>query len=239
MYVDESSQTGCTYMVLGALVIEQSASFQLDSRLEKFKHQWRLDHELKWGKVSRGMLGAYKGYVEVGLDVLRRDSPGFYAIVVDCTKLDHNTYNGGSSETGFSKFVYQLLMKCARLFHERAALDCFLDDRTTRQTLHELRSILNNGASKNFSRRPFRRVEYRDSKQSNLIQLVDLLTGAVAYQWNRKHLEPGASPARIALAESIARKVGLRCLHEATPAGRDAFSIWKFAASPRRAPGRA
>lgn len=228
-------------MVLGALVIDEEFAGTLDARLERFKHDHGLDRELKWGKVSRSMLRQYEGYVSTVLDALRRDSPGYYSIVVDTSQLDHARFNAGSSEIGFSKFVYQLLMKCARLFHMGSNIDCFLDDRTTQQTLQELRTILNNGAAKTLRTRPFRRVEYRDSKASNLIQAVDLLTGAVAYHWNGKHLVEGASPARVWLAEELARKVGMpQGMNRPTTAGRERFSIWKFAAQPgRRASGRA
>lgn len=226
-------------MVLGAFVVQEDKARTLDAKLERLRHDHHLDRELKWGKVSRSMLPVYKAYVAAALEELRRDSPGYYAVVVDTSKLDHHRYNGGSAEIGFSKFVYQLLLKCARLFHAGANLDCFLDDRTTRQSLQELRSILNNGAANKLHARPFRRVEYRDSKTCNLVQLVDLLTGAVAYHWNGNQLEPGASPARVELAQFIAGRVGLKSLAIPTPPGRDKFSIWKFATAPTsRSPGR-
>jgi hypothetical protein len=220
-------------MVLGALIAEEDQARLLDAKLQHVKEQWRAGNELKWGKVSRTKLDVYEAFVTAGLSSLRRDAPGYYAIVVDTAALDHNRYNDGSSEIGFSKFIYQLLLKCARLFHFGSNLDCFLDDRTTRQSLDELRRILNNGASKAFRARPVRRVEYRDSKDTNIIQLVDLLTGAVAYHWNGNDKADGASPARVWLASHIARGAGMSRLDVGTAPGRDRFSVWKFAASPR------
>lgn len=160
--------------------------------------------------------------------------------MVDTTQLDHHRYNGGDREIGFSKFMYQLLLKCSRLFCEDGSgVDCFLDDRTTRQTLDELRKILNAGSAKKNGTRPFKRVEYRDSKDCNLIQAVDLLTGAVAYHWNGWHAAEGASAHRVQLAATIARGVGLPTLATPTRAGRDALAVWKFATSPRGLPKRA
>lgn len=240
LYVDESSQTGRRYMVLGALVLQEPAAAALTQRLESAKQRLGLGREVKWGKVSRSMLAAYQDFTCDVLAALQRDTPSYYSIVVDTSQLDHNFYNGGSSEIGFSKFVYQLVFKCARLLHRpNTVFDCFLDDRTTNQTLTEFRAILNNGMNKNYGVRPFRRVEYRDSKACTLIEAVDVITGAIAYQWNGSHKEDGASPHRIALAELIAERVKLKELCVQTRAGRDAFSIWSFAARPRGAPGRA
>lgn len=228
-------------MVLGALVIEHQRATGFDAALEAVRTNHRIDREMKWSKVSKQMLDAYTEFLTVGLSGLREETPGFYAIVIDATELDHARYNGGDREIGFSKFIYQLLMKCARLFGRGGAgIDCFLDDRTTRQTLDEFRTILNNGARSKLGVRPFRRVEFRDSKQSNLIQFVDLMTGAIAYHWNKRHLAQDASPPRIWLANHLAEKLGLKSLGAATVgAGAEAFSIWKFQTSPRGAPRRA
>lgn len=241
IYVDESSQSGAHFMVLGALVIEQGRVEGFDAALQAVRTNHRLDREMKWGKVSKQMLRAYAEFMDVGISGLHKKTPGFYAIVIDATELDHGRYNGGDHEIGFSKFIYQLLVKCARLFgRDGAALDCFLDDRTTRQTLAELRTILNNGANSKFGVRPFRRVEFRDSKESNLIQFVDLMTGAIAYHWNKRHLAQDASPPRIWLANHLAERLHLKSLGASTVgAGQEPFSIWKFQTSPRGAPRRA
>lgn len=235
VYVDESSQSGQRYMVLGALILESETALCHEAKLQHVRERnLRIDQEIKWGKASKSRTVDYLEFLQTTIGALHMDSPAYYAIVIDTSDLDHRRYNGGDREIGFSKFVYQLLMKCARLYcASGATIDCFLDQRVTRQTLTELRTILNNGAAKKFGSRPFKRVEYRDSKDSNLIQTVDLFTGAIAYNWNGAHLIEGASQARVEIAEWIAAQMRFKSLNVQTVGGRCRFSIWKFAASPR------
>lgn len=240
VFVDESSQNGHRYLVIGALVVHAAEVESVRRALHECRLRHGLAQEMKWAKVSRSYCDGYEDVVLCGLKALRTSTPAYYCFVADTQELDHRRYNGGSSETGFSKFVYQLLMKCARLYCRGGApIDCFLDDRTTKQTLEELRQILNSGSHKHFQQRPFRRVEFRDSKTCELIQLVDMLTGAVAYHWNGHHRLDGASPHRVRLSATIATEVGMKSLAEATSPGRDSFSVWKFAPGPKGSPKRA
>lgn len=236
IYVDESSQNAHRFMVLGALVINTEGIDALDAKFQQVRERYRMDHELKWGKASTSKLDAYEAYLKVALGCLSRRTPCFHSIVIDTSELDHKRFNGGDSETGFSKFVYQLLTKCASLSPHDSALDGFLDERTTRQTPNELRRILNNGMGKKLSRRPFKRLEFRNSKLCNFIQAVDLLTGAVAFHWNGHHRKEGASPVRIWLAQMVATEIGLPHLAMST-ARSDPFSIWKWRGG--KSPGRA
>lgn len=225
-------------MVLGALILRAGAASALRDKLEAVRGQHGLSRELKWGKVSGSMLRAYSAFVQATLEELSAASPGYYCVVIDTQQLDHGRFNGGDREIGFSKFVYQIVSKCAYLFRFNGAVfDVFMDDRTTRQTLTEFKNILNAGMNKKAGVRPFRRVEYRDSKQCNLIQVVDLFTGAVAYQWNERHLAADASKARVALAEAICAGAALPSLARDTSFRRDSFSIWKFATQKGRPNG--
>jgi hypothetical protein len=97
--------------------------------------------------------------------------------VVDATKLDHNRYNQGSREIGFNKEVYQLLLKCGRLYGGN--FHVYLDRRSTGAPTEELRLILNRGIRKRGDRRdwPYRRLHFRDSHEVEALQLADLLVG--------------------------------------------------------------
>ncbi len=238
IYVDESSQSGCRYMVLGALIARSPTASELDLRLDEVRDRHALEREMKWGKVSGAKLAAYRDFVGTVVNFLHTDGPGYYAVVIDTSDLDHRRFNGGDREVGFSKFVYQLLVKCGRLF-QPGLFDCFLDERKTRQTLSELRKIVNDGLNLKVSVRPIRRMEYRDSSTCNLIQAVDIITGAIAYHWNQNHIVPTANPAKVALATEIATMAGMTHLGVGTRAGKAPFSIWKFATQPNRAPRRA
>ncbi len=90
--------------------------------------------------------------------------------------------------------------------------------------------MLNNGLMKEygFAVGPVRSVQATDSKQSDLIQIADVLMGAIGYEMNGAHTRTGAKQSKVHLAEYIAQKAGLLNLQQPTPRSRHEFSIWHF-----------
>ena len=222
IYVDESSQTKHRFLVLGALVIALAASAELTRRLREARLPELPASELKWTKVSRGKLAAYRRTVDVFFDMAE---PQFHAIVVDTTKLDHNRYNKGSREIGFNKEVYQLLMKCGRLYGGN--FHVYLDRRSTGASAEDLRLILNRGIRKHGDPRdwPYRRLHFRESHQVDALQLTDLLVGALAFRINGHHQVKEASPAKLSMSEYILQRAGVSDALSDT-AIRGKFTIW-------------
>jgi hypothetical protein len=111
----------------------------------------------------------------------------------------------------------------------------YLDYRTSKYELDDLRTVLNNGISKKLSKglnavsiQPFRAVEPRNSKSSEIIQLNDIILGAIGYHKNGYHLLSGSSKAKIELSNYIAQKAGLTGLSDNTRYGQSRFAIWNF-----------
>lgn len=226
IYIDESSQTKHDYLVLGGVIIPAS------SRGEACDEVWRqrepeLPHgELKWGKVSKGKLFAYKRVVDAFFDRSPFHAAHFHSIVVDTQKLNHKAFNEGSSEVGFNKEIYQLASKFARLY-PRKLFHLYPDYRSTDQRPDDLRNILNFGRRKAGDRRdwPFRRCHFRDSKNTPMLWFSDIFAGAIAYHVNGHILKEGASPAKCDLARHILVRAGIRNPMIDTSIGGK-FTIW-------------
>src|SRR5262249_10574955 len=141
------------------------------------------DGEVKWIKVSRTKLAAYKRIVDVLFD--EADHVNFHSLIVDTTLVDHKRFNAGNREIGFNKEIYQLAIKCARLY-SGLSLHLYPDQRETTQTPEDLRLILNRGCRKNGDARdwPFRRCQFRNSKTTPLLQLIDVIIGSLAFRLN-------------------------------------------------------
>jgi hypothetical protein len=222
IYVDESSQTKHRFLVLGAITVPIEETEGLLRRLRSARCPELPASELKWTKVSKAKLTAYLRSVDVFFE---SKQVHFHSIIVDTTKQNHQLYNQGSREIGFNKELYQLLMKFGRLY------DCnfhvYLDRRTTTQATEDLRLIANRGIRKQGDRRdwPYRRLHFRDSHEVEMLQLTDLLIGAVAFRINGHHARPDASPAKLALSEHILRRAGVDDVQKDTMI-RGKFTIW-------------
>jgi Protein of unknown function (DUF3800) len=223
VYIDESS-TQHRYLVLGAVVtpsanVDGFVRMLWNARLPDLPRE-----EMKWVKVSRTKLPAYIRFVDFFFDQVR-GSIDFHSLVIDTTRQQHRIYNQGNREIGFNKEVYQLAMKCARLYN--ALFHIYPDRRETNQRPEDLRLMLNRGIRRKGDKRdwPFRRVQFRDSKKTLLLQLSDLLAGALAYRLNEHDIADGASPAKIELSNHIRQRAGITNVFRDTPIPGK-FTIW-------------
>ncbi|MFQ5409045.1 MAG: DUF3800 domain-containing protein [Anaerolineales bacterium] len=73
-----------------------------------------------------------------------------------------------------------------------------------------------------------RNIQATDSKDSDLIQIADVLMGAIGYEMNGAHTRTGAKRSKVLLAEHIAQKAGLVNLQQQTARSQKHFSIWHF-----------
>jgi hypothetical protein len=67
-----------------------------------------------------------------------------------------------------------------------------------------------------------------------MMQIADVLMGAVGFHCNGHHLVAQASPAKIELAEMIAALAGVRTLAVQTQRGAGQFEIWRFRFSGKK-----
>jgi hypothetical protein len=234
IYCDESRQTKDRFMVLGGLIIEQSDVPKFDSTMKKFRVEQKMHAELKWTKVSRGKLREYEGFIDYFFALNSSDKVHFHSIILDNHAINHAKFSQGQKEIGFYKFYYQLLLNCFGKAYCRLGTDdrfvVHLDQRETKYSLQEFKKILNNGMAKKFDNHtePFRSVEPRNSKDVDLIQIADLLIGAIGFQKNGYSLVESSNAAKVSLANYIAKKAGLTTLVNNTPYRQARFKIWNF-----------
>lgn len=203
------------------LLVDAADACLANARLPQLPHG-----ELKWGKVSNSKLAAYGRTVKAFFDDPAFKTAHFHCLFVDTHEQNHREHNEGSREIGFNKEIYQLATKFARLYPDRL-FHLYPDYRDTNQRPEELRLILNRGRRKNRDARdwPFRRCHFRDSKETPLLQLVDLLMGAVAWDLNGHGLVEGASEAKTKLAAYILKRAGItRCAWGTSTSGK--FTVW-------------
>jgi hypothetical protein len=221
VYIDESS-TQLRYLILGAIITASGQDLLqrfLDARLPELPK-----NEMKWVKVSQTKLPAYIRFVDVFFSQ-PRGVMDFHSIVVDTSRQRHELYNRGSREIGFNKEVYQLAMKCGLLYE--TLFHVYPDHRVTNQRPEDLRLMLNRGIRKKGDQRdwPYRRLQFRDSKKTLLLQLADILSGALAFHLNGHRNRHTASPAKIELSDHILRSANIRDVFRDTQR-RGKFTVW-------------
>lgn len=207
---------------------------QIDARSDLIKET----SELKWGKVKRRNVPMYRAAVEGYFEARAKNYVQYYALVIDTHKADHKRFNDGDKEIGFSKYLFTLLYKFARIWKPEMRLYVFLDDRTTKHTPEATRRMLNAKArkEKGIAYDLFRDVRFCQSEESRLIQMTDVMTGAVAFETNGHHLAENAAQHKIQLMRLITRRAGLQTLAKPSPYKHQGFDIWHldFSKSKRK-----
>lgn len=228
IFCDESSQTGHRFIVIGALFCHADVVPVLRTSIREATLAHGGTSELKWEKVKRRNLPMYRDVIQTIFDFHRSNLVHYYALVVDTSRVDHKRFNDGDAELGFNKFLFTLLFKFARRYRQQPRFYTLLDGRTTRHSPEKLRDILNARVRRDlqFGYDPYRAMRFVDSKEDYLIQAVDVLTGAVAYQTNGHHLVTGAAAHKIEAARLVAKLAGVPSLALPTQQASRTFDIW-------------
>ena len=142
----------------------------------KAKHHLSRFFEIKWTKISPSKLEFYVELLDYFFD---NRTMGFRAWVIpDKSVLDHGAYNQTHDEWYYKMYFYLLrnLISTERKYH------IYLDikDTRSRMKVRRLREVLSN-ANYDFAREIIERIQHVHSHDISLLQLVDVLIGAVSY----------------------------------------------------------
>ncbi|OGB93901.1 MAG: hypothetical protein A2Z31_04390 [candidate division NC10 bacterium RBG_16_65_8] len=181
LYCDESchlEHDAHKAMVLGAVWCTKDKARGAADRLRELKVRHRLspDFEIKWTKVSPAKTRFYTDILDYFFD---DNDLHFRALIVpDKSKLDHAAHQQTHDEW-YYKMYFDLLKVIIDPVHR---YHVYLDLKDTRggRKVAKLQEVLAN-AHYDFSRAIVERIQTVRSHEVELLQLTDLLTGAVSY----------------------------------------------------------
>jgi len=235
IYCDESRQRNENCMVLGGIMIRASEVGAFDRIMAQWRHDHQMHAELKWTKVTNQKYEDYRSVVDLFFDLARKRKMLFKCVVLEAARIDYKTYHQNDKELGFYKFFYQLLLHSfgrhlARPGRQPAKAIIFFDERNTSYSLSDFHEILNRGIRKQYRVKQdlIRAVEVAKSHDHNLMQVADILMGAVGFHCNDWHLRPESRQSKKDLANYIAGLLRLPSLKSQTPRTLEHFSIWHF-----------
>ncbi len=219
VYCDESRQElfkslppGDNYVVIAGLWIQACDRPPLKKAIRELRQRCGVYGEFKWNRVSPSRAGFYRDLVRLFFSVEAR----FRALVLRADELDAVRFHQADSELMFYKFYYQLLHYWILDFN---TYRIFVDTKTNRahDRLKTLQRCLSNA---NLS--AVVEVQALPSHQVDLIQLADVLMGAVSYKFHRS----GTSRAKWEVVQEIEGRLGREI--GSTSRAEDKFNIFRF-----------
>lgn len=228
IFCDESRQTDSRYMLIGGVLLTSKDLMYYQDRIRQFRIEEKWTHPFKWEKVptNESILGKYFRFLDFLFD--KPHCISFKCLFVDRRTFDRKRFEG---EIRFYQLYYYLLLHSFGK-HIKPNNPCLvtLHQRATKYKLSDLLKILNNGMRKTYGcpNNLVRTVQSADLRSSEMLQLTDVLIGAIGYEIHNYHLAKGASRGKIKLMEYVKYRTGLQTFFESTPPHRQNFSIWNF-----------
>lgn len=192
IYCDESchlENDNEKVMVLGAIYCPASKKREIFQRLFELKKKHKLIprsnynsntnrpyYELKWGKVSIAKINYFKDVIDYFFD---DDDLNFRVLVVpDKSILDYQKFNH-THDTFYYKMYFSMLKV---ILNPEKAHHIYIDikDTRSREKVHKLEQVLRTDKY-DYEKEIIKKVQQVRSHEVELIQLADLLTGAVSY----------------------------------------------------------
>ena len=202
IYCDESCHLENDHqkvMTLGAVwcATEKAREISIRIREKRVQHGLKANFEIKWTKVSPAKEDFYMDIIDYFFD---DDDLHFRGLVVpDKSKLQHEIFSQTHDEWYYKMYFDMLKV----IFSPDARYHVYLDIKDTRSALKikKLHEVLCNNMY-DFQRQIIGRVQTVHSKEIELLQLADLMIGAIAYV-NR---EMATSDAKLSLVERIRKR---------------------------------
>lgn len=183
------------YAVIGGIWVEKKDVRKVKKEVSRLRDFYNVYGEMKWNKVTPSKIDFYKDIINMFFEL---DTIRFRCIVVDGTKVNLSKFHKSDKELGFYKFYYQLLY---HWLNKNDYYSIFVDYTKNKEhnRLSELKSVLNNA-----SLAIVKNLQAVESKQTTLIQIADLLIGAIGYKYNTYN----TSEAKNSIIELLEKNIG-------------------------------
>jgi len=225
IYCDESchlEHDDQPIMLFGAIWCPSAGVKNNLSALRQIKEKNHARGELKWTKISPSRESFF---LEIIVYFFRTAGLNYRCLIVDGKKhLDHSYFNQGDHDSFYYKMYFYLLRN---ILSPDNKYSIYLDIKDTRSQMKidRLRDILCSSFG-DFQREMIKRIQHVRSKEVELLQVADLLTGAISY--SNRRLKSSSSKATV--VRTIQRYSGLT-LQNSTPPWEEKFNLFHF--SPR------
>ena len=184
-YCDESrylEHDKSRYMVLGMVFCPQNYCKEINGRIIELKKEFKInkDAETKWSKISKSRFDYYDELIDY---FFRNNKISFRAVIIDKKTLNHKKFNQNHNDF-YYKMMYYLISRKINPFTKNKI---YLDEKDTHNSerARSLADILKNKYHDNNSN-IIRPIQVIKSTEVQIMQLTDILIGAISYELNEK-----------------------------------------------------
>ena len=225
IYCDESCHLENDHqvsMVLGAVWCPKNTVKSISLKISEIrtKHHIPLNMEIKWGKVSPSKLGFYLDLIEY---FFKETDLHFRCLVVpDKSILKHEKFSQ-DHDTWYYKMYFNMLKQ---IFDPKNEYQIYVDVKDTlgSKKIAKLHEVLCNDIY-DFDRKIIKKIQLVRSHEVAILQIADLLIGAISF--TNRNLDEGAqsSSAKKAILKRV-RELSGHKLRQSTLLKEDKFNVF-------------
>ena len=230
LFCDEAGKDTDRYLAVGGLVVAHDDVTRIRNEFEGRKRRLGSSKEAKWNLTTKASLERHRELVHWTFDLIRKRELLFHCLLVDFVRFDHTLREDGGKAESLKRMYYQLIMHRLLKKHGQTH-DCYalIDKCNELSGFQTMLGGLNSHANRKYGcADALRMIEFRDSQTEPMLQMNDLILGAICAHRNRRFEEAGAGQPKANLAGFVLGRAGLIDYNANTPIGMTDFTIWNL-----------
>lgn len=212
-------------MVAGGIAVAGNRISEIEDQIALLREDAGMTSEFHWSDYRGGRKReAYEALIRYGFDLINKRHAALHIIIAEFKGYDHKAKAGENRDTSINRMYFQLFLhRVARFYGKTRAVHIRLDAGSDCRDICSMRNQLCASAYSKYQTRPncVRSIEPVDSRNVGLVQLVDVIIGAIATKQNAvQHTSPKG-----ALADFVLQASG-RQSWSGTTANARFFTVW-------------
>jgi hypothetical protein len=226
-FFGDSSSRDRTYMVAGGLAVRSGRIALINTCIDAIRADANMTSEFHWSDYRGGdRRAAYEELVRYAFTLIRARQIALHLIIAKFKGYPHKAKDGDNRDTSVNRMYYQLcLHRIARLYGKHWAIRVQLDSGDDCKDICSMRNQLCADARRTYNTRYncVRQIEPVCSSKANMVQMADVILGAVAARRNNVSY---AKPAKAELAAYVQEQSGHADWAVSTPSTARYLTVW-------------
>lgn len=214
LFMDEYGDTrALPFFLIGFLIVNKTK--KLENRIKPVREHFHFRNELKFSKISNLRFEVYRSVLKEFLGGMKEGEVLFSCLVVDKKDIRWKEFKHKKNQA-YNYFCFFLLSKIAPKLKNAKIYSDYVARKTPSEFTNFLLTV--NLVSPN----SVNRVQFLDSKQSNLIQLTDIILGAI-----NNDLTNNRNPRKRELRGLLLQGLGIKSFKKGFRGKKFSVFLWK------------
>lgn len=231
LFCDEAGKEPDRYLAVGGLVVTGEDVRMIRAEFARRASDLGVTKEAKWNNTRKSTLDKHLSLAHWAFQLITAGQLRFHCLLVPSQRFNHDLRSDGGKSESLKRMYYQVILHRLGKRHGKThRLYVYPDKANELRGLEAMKSGLNSDLTKKYACPvdAVKAIDFRESHKEPLLQLNDLLLGAVCYQKNRRFENLDAGHPKASLAGFVLGRSGLVNYETNTSANVKGFTIWNF-----------